>query len=97
MKPVKPDKVPSIEKETVIIFNEAEPTASVSTLNPALLRRLQQLSQEYDGIQLIRSDCYGAEYEIPKSLVSIRKPRQISEELKTQLSEHMRDTNASPA
>lgn len=37
--------IPKIEQETIITFNEAEKTASVYTMNAALIRKLEGLTE----------------------------------------------------
>ena len=70
------------ERETIINYNEGEPTASVYTHNRALRRTLDKLAQERP------EDCRGdkeshegaaADYIIPKAWVKIRPPRIASE------------------
>ena len=34
------------ERETVIIYNEEEPTATISTLSPIMMRRLKKLAEQ---------------------------------------------------
>lgn len=67
-----------LEKETIINYNDAEQTASVYTFNRALQRKLDRLAQEFpDCVKLARKfPVGGVEYELPKKLVAIRKPRK---------------------
>lgn len=71
-------QITKLEKETVINYNDAEQTASVYTFNRALQRKLDKLAQEFpDCVRLARKFPGGAvEYELPKKLVAIRKPRK---------------------
>lgn len=41
--------IPKEERETIITYNEAEPTASVYTMNGALIRKLDGLAQSRPG------------------------------------------------
>jgi hypothetical protein len=68
------------EQETIILFNESEPTAHIYTYNSKLKRRLGQMSREFPAeIKLTGEDDNGAiTYDIPKGLVMVRKP--VSEE-----------------
>ena len=70
------------ERETIINFNEGEPTASVYTHNRALRRRLDELARQRP------EDCHvdrvghggaAADYTIPKAWVKIRPPRVATE------------------
>ena len=60
------------ERETIILFNEAQDTASVDTCNPALIRKLdkQIALQENKQVYLLREDEYGKRYSIPKRWVN---------------------------
>lgn len=76
------------EQETIILFNEAEKTASVYTHNRAFLRKLEKLAQDRpEDCKLKRSDTESrvAEYIVPKRWIKINAPRQISEEEKARL------------
>ena len=75
------------EMETIINFNEEEPTASVYTHNGALRRRLEKLAQEWPGeCRLVRSchDGKAVDYTIPKKWLKVNPPRILSEEEKEQ-------------
>lgn len=70
------------ERETVLRFDEASPTATVYTYNVSLMRRLGLLSRKFPSeFKLTQQDDTGAvTYEIPKKMISIRQP--VSEEQK---------------
>lgn len=78
------------ERETIINFNQAEPTANVYTYNPQLIRRLDDLSSRNESVVLIRRTEAMREYEIPKGWVKINPPRQMTEENKEKARERMR-------
>lgn len=70
------------ERETIINFNEGEPTACIYTHNKALRRRLDELArQRPEDCQVDRVGHEGAavDYTIPKAWVKIRPPRVASE------------------
>lgn len=73
--------VSRLEQETIIGFNEAEPTASVYTHNGALKRKLEKLARERPAdVQLSRRYPEGAvEYTIPKRWVRVNATRVLSE------------------
>lgn len=76
------------EQETIILFNEAEKTASVYTHNRAFLRKLEKLAEDRpDDCRLKRKDPENraAEYIVPKKWIKINAPRQLSEEEKARL------------
>jgi len=64
------------EMETIILYNEEEPDATVYTYNIKLKNRLKHLSETHPGSVLPQSaDKTGAvTYTLPKELVSIRSP-----------------------
>ena len=70
------------ERETVILFNEKDSTASVDTCNPSLIRKLdkQITLQENTTASLIREDEFGKAYLIPKSWVKVSPPPSYSAE-----------------
>ena len=81
-------KLTKQEQETIILFNEAEDTASVDVCNPALIRKLdkQIASQENGPIVLIREDEFSKRYLIPKAWVKVQFPRTLSPEQRAELS-----------
>lgn len=79
-----------IERETIILFNEEEKTATVDTCNAALIRRMDQYSAEDTQCSLVRKDEYGAKYVCPKSWVKVRRPKQYTEEQRQKMAESAR-------
>lgn len=65
-----------IEKETVIIFNEAESRAEIYTHNARIKNRLQELSELFpNNCRYVEVNADGGvSYEVDKGLVTIRKP-----------------------
>lgn len=74
--------IPKIEQETIITFNEAEKTASVYTMNAALIRKLEGLTESRpDDARRVRTFPDGAqEYEVPKKWVRITASRILPPE-----------------
>lgn len=70
-----------VEQETIILFNEAESTASVYTHNAALQRLLLELCQSHPAQTKQTEDNWhdGLTFEIPKKWVKIAPPRVLSE------------------
>lgn len=67
------------EQEVVINFNAEEDTATVYTANPTWLRKMEALAKEFpDTFRLIRQAEISRTYEMPKRLVRIGKPRELS-------------------
>lgn len=84
--------IPKEERETIITYNEAEPTASVYTMNGALIRKLDGLAQSRPGdARRVKTYPDGAqEYEVPKKWVKISPPRVYSEEQKNAMAERLK-------
>lgn len=75
-------KLTKIEKETIILFNEAEQTAGISTYNSVLIKRLDGFcNTRPDEIKLISTGSTGCrEYELPKKWIKINVGIQLSDE-----------------
>lgn len=85
-------KLTKYEKETIVLFNEAEDTASIYTYNAGLKKRLAAFSKKYpDLCRLEKSnDLGGATYLMDKSRLSIRFLPPYSEERRRKASEYAR-------
>lgn len=87
-----------IEKETIIIFNEAEPSATLYTCSDKLIRQMEEkILSAPDQFKLMKiyKDSEGKEYARDyllcfKSSVSIRAKRTISPERSQALRDHMK-------
>lgn len=79
-------KLSAIERETIINFNEAEPTATVYTYNRAMLKRISDLAERFPAeVELKNTDEWGGTtYTIPKRWVKVNGPRILSEAEKEQ-------------
>jgi len=65
-----------IEQETIVIFNEEEPTASVQIYNSRLKKKLEKAHAERPS-EVFRDA--GGDYIIPKSWIKINPTRILSE------------------
>ena len=85
-------KLTKYEKETIILFNEAEDTASIYTYNAGLKKRLAAFSRKYPGLRKIKksNDLGGVTYLMDKSRLSIRFLPPYSEERRRKASEYAR-------
>jgi len=69
------------EQETVINYNREDKNATVYTRDPAVMRKLDQLVISFPEVyKCIGETDIDKTYEMPKSAVNYRKPRQLSEE-----------------
>ena len=74
-------KLTRYEQETIINFNAEEKTATLYTRDPAVMRKVDALVIEYpDTFKCIGETDIDKTYEMPKSAVTYRKPRRLSEE-----------------
>lgn len=73
-------KLTKAEQETIILFNEAEQTASVYTHNTALMHHLERLCRSHPAqvCQTERGGHGGATYLLPKKWVKLTPPRTLS-------------------
>ena len=68
------------EQETVINFNAGERVATLYTRDPAVMRKVDALVIGFpDTFKCIGETDIDKTYEMPKSAVSYRKPRRLSE------------------
>lgn len=74
-------KLTRYEQETIINFNADEKMATLYTRDPAVMRKVDTLVIEYpDTFKCIGETDIDKTYEMPKSAVTYRKPRKLSEE-----------------
>ena len=85
-------KLSKYEKETIILFNEGEDTASIYTYNAGLKKRLAAFSRKYpDLCRLERTHTQGGlSYILDKSRLSVRLHPPYSEERRKKASEYAR-------
>ncbi len=70
-------KLSNIERETLVIFNEAEPGAEIFTYNPALQKKLLKLCAERpEKIRLTGKGEQGSmTFLLPKKWIKVVPPR----------------------
>ncbi|MBO5032540.1 MAG: hypothetical protein J6D08_11760 [Lachnospiraceae bacterium] len=84
------------EQETIINFNAGEQTATVYTRDRAVMRKLDRLVAEFpDTYKLTGQTDIDKTYSMPKSHVSYRKPRKLSDEQREQARQRMLSVNSS--
>ena len=83
-------KLTKYEKETIVLFNEGEDTASIFTYNAELRRRLENFSKKYPDLCRLEKSCEqgGVSYVLEKSRLSIRLQPPMSEERRQKASEY---------
>lgn len=83
------------EKETIILFSEAEPTANIYTYKKALQNRLAQFSKENPKCARLITNypCGAVSYEVDKKRLSIRFTAPYSDERKAKASRYAKEHN----
>ena len=83
-------KLTKYEKETIVLFNEGEDTASIYTYNAGLRKRLANFSKKYPDLCRLEKSCDqgGVSYVLDKSRLSIRLQPPMSEEHRKKASEN---------
>ena len=83
-------KLTKYEKETIVLFNEGEDTASIYTYNAGLRKRLANFSKKYPDLCRLEKSCDqgGVSYVLDKSRLSIRLQPPMSEERRKKASEN---------
>ena len=81
------------EKETIILFNEGEDTASIYTFNAGLRKRLAAFSEKYPALCRMEQshEQGGVSYVLDKSRLSIRLVPPYSEERKAAAREYAKE------
>ena len=83
------------EMETVVNYNAEEQTATVYTRDKSVMRRLDRLVADYpDSYRLLRQTDIDKTYSMPKSFVTYRKPRAVSNERREQARQRMTKLNS---
>ena len=79
------------EQEVVINFNADEDTATLYSANPAWIRKMDKLVQDFPDVFILKRQTeISKTYELPKKLVRIGKPRELSQAQRKNL-EKMRE------
>ena len=87
-------KLTRYEQETIINFNAGDQTATIYTRDPVVMRQLDALVTEYPDIfRCIGKTDIDKTYSMPKSRISYRKPRRISEAKRQQARDAMKKIN----
>jgi hypothetical protein len=69
------------ERETHIVFTDADLSATIYSCSLSIINRLESLCLDFPDIyQKISSDKYGCKYICPKTNIGFKKPRLLSKE-----------------
>lgn len=87
-------KLTRYEQETIVNFNAEDKTATLYTRDPAVMRKVDTLVTEYpDTFKCVGETDIDKTYEMPKSAVTYRKPRRLSEEQRLESKHRMEIIN----
>ena len=76
---MKKDRLSAVERETIILYNEAENTAEVYTHSYAMKKRIEDIQRRYpEEVKLAKRDGIAYTYILPKKWVKIIPPRRAS-------------------
>lgn len=90
-------KLSRAELETILLYNEEDKTASVSTYNAALVRKLEKLCRERpDECRKNERQNGVDEYIVPKKWIKVNPPRQMSAEAKAKAAEQLNKLRNQP-
>jgi hypothetical protein len=79
-------KLSGLERETIILFNEADATAEIEAHSRAMKNQLGRVLREHpEEISLVRRDEYADYYTLPKRWVKIVPPRKATEKQREHL------------
>ena len=91
-------KLSKYEMETIVNYNADDQTATVYTRDKSVMRRLDTLVIEFPEIyRCIKVSDIDKTYEMPKSYVSYRRPRRLTEEQRIRLIYGEWESEISPA
>ena len=89
-------KLTRYEQETIINYNAEDKTATLYTRDPAVMRKVDALVIDYpDTFKCVGETDIDKTYEMPKSAVTYRKPRKLSDEQRNAARERIMSINNS--
>jgi len=84
------------EQETIILFNESDGTAHVSTFNKGIIRKLASLCEERpaEAYEVKKDHDENRCFVVPKKWIKINPSRILSDEIRNERSERMKAINS---
>lgn len=83
------------EMETVVNYNAGEQTAAVYTRDKSVMRKLDRLVADYpESYKMLSQTEIDKTYSMPKSYITYRKPRMVSNEQREQARQRMAKINS---
>ena len=82
------------EQETIILMNAGDKEATVYTVDHTVKRKLDTLARSYPDIyRIVSEDDVSKTYTMPKTHVTYRKPRILTEDKREQARNMMKEIN----
>ena len=88
-------KLSNSERETVILFNEAEGVARIETFSAHLLRQLRKVAT-CDGVSCDANEKGYGVFTVPKSMIKVRAPRKMTEKQKRAAIDNLKIASTAP-
>ena len=90
-------KLSRYEQETIINFNADDKMAILYTRDPAVMRKVDALVIDYpDTFKCIGETDIDKTYEMPKSVVTYRKPRKLTDEQREAARQRLEKVSKNP-
>lgn len=80
------------EQETVFLYNQAEPLATLDTYDRARIRKMDKLASETTEVTAVERGEGWAKYTFPKTWIKVHKPRRLTEAQRN-VNKFLKDTN----
>ena len=77
------------ERETIILWNQAGPNATICAMDPVWIRKLADLASKSPSVVRVLERSDYVEYQVPKRWVKVQIPRQYSEDQKQLMRERI--------
>ncbi len=90
-------KLTRYEQETLINFNAQDQMATLYTRDPAIMRQVDALVIDYpDTFKCVGETDIDKTYEMPKSVVTYRKPRKLTDEQREAARQRLEKVSKNP-
>lgn len=68
----------ALEKETIIVFNESEKSATIHTYNRKIINYLMQIKDVEQDMEFISNNQGDHRFEVPKSWIKVRAKKKLN-------------------
>lgn len=67
-----------LEKETIIVFNEVEKSATIHTFNRKIINYLMEIKDVEQDMEFISNNQGDHRFEVPKSWIKVRAKKKLN-------------------